>query len=103
MKRKIPPSVQSGLKKLGSDIKKARLRRGIKMALLAERAGISIETLAKIQRGHPGVSMGHYAMVIFGLGMGTDWMNLASIKNDIVGQFIDDSKVPMRARDKKEK
>lgn len=102
MKRAIPVSIQSGLRKLGSDIKKARLRRGLKMELLAQRAGISLETLSKIQKGHPGVSIGHYAGVIFGLGLGTEWMNLASIENDAVGQWIDESKIPKRVRGKKE-
>jgi hypothetical protein len=74
------------------------------MSLLAERAGISQETLSKIQKGHPGVSIGHYAAVIMGMGMGMGmgWMKLASIENDTVGQWIDDSKVPKRVRDKKE-
>ncbi len=70
------------------------------MSLLAERAGISIETLSKIQKGNPRVSIESYAGVILGLGLGVEWMNLASIENDKMGQFIDDSKVPKRVRDK---
>lgn len=101
MKRKLLIPIKNGLKKLGEDIKKARLRRGLKMVVLADRAGISRETLSKIQKGSPGVSIGNYASVIFGLGLDAKWMNLASIEQDSVGQRIDDERLPKRARDKK--
>jgi len=94
-------SVRRGLVRLGSDIKSARLRRGLKMEIVAERAGISRETLAKIQRGDPGVSMGNYAAVIFALGLGTAWMDLASIDQDVAGQALDEQRIPKRARSKK--
>lgn len=99
MKHKPAISVRSGLKKLGEDLKKARLRRRLKMVIIAERAGISRETLAKIQKGDPGVSMGAYAAVIFALGLGTGWMDLADISNDNTGQLLDEEKIPKRARD----
>jgi len=69
------------------------------MTVVADRAGISRETLAKIQKGDPGVSMGSYAMVIFALGLGTDWLDLADIEKDSVGQMLDEERIPMRARD----
>ena len=52
-KMKTPPpiSVRSGLKKLGLALKKARLRRRLPMELVSDRAGISRETLSKIQNG----------------------------------------------------
>lgn len=101
MKRQLPFPIRSGLKKLGDDIRKARLRRSLKMSVLADRAGISIETLAKIQKGNPGVGMGKYAAVIFGLGLGVNWMTLASIENDTMGRMLDEEKMPKRVRDKK--
>jgi len=99
MKRKLPVSIRSGLKKLGNDLKNARLRRRLKMTLVAERAGISLETLAKIQKGNNGVSIGNYAAVIFAIGLGTDWMKLADIENDTMGQMLDEERIPRRARD----
>jgi len=68
------------------------------MSLVAERAGISRETLAKIQRGEPGVSMGHYASVVFALGLGTKWLAFASIENDAVGRMLDEERLPKRVR-----
>jgi len=100
IKRGPSLSVRKGLKRLGEDIKLARLRRRLKMTLVAERAGISRETLAKIQKGDPGVSMGNYAMVVFALGLGTAWMDFANIEKDQMGQILDEQRIPLRARDK---
>lgn len=99
MKRKLPVSIRSGLKKLGEDLKKARLRRRLKMSVVADRAGISLETLAKIQKGNSGVSMGNYAAVIFAVGLGIKWMGLAGIEHDNMGRMLDEERIPMRARD----
>jgi len=101
MKRKFPIAVNSGLKKLGSDLKKARLRRRLKMSVVADRAGISRETLAKIQKGHSGVGIGNYAAVIFAVGLGVDWTNLADIEKDTIGRMLDEERIPRRARDSK--
>ena len=101
MKKGPSISVRHGLRQLGEDLRKARLRRKLKMTVVAERAGISRETLAKIQKGEPGVSIGAYAMVIFALGLGTDWMKLADIEHDKMGQWIDEERIPKRARPSK--
>jgi len=99
MKKKLPISLRRGLKNLGDSLKKARIRRRLKMVTVAERAGVSRETLAKIQRGDPGVSMGNYAAVIFALGLGNEWMNLADITEDKVGQVLDEERLPSRVRE----
>ena len=65
----LPLPVRRLLRKLGSDIRDARLRRRIRAATMAERALISRTTLGKVERGDPGVSMGNYATVLFVLGM----------------------------------
>jgi len=99
MKKRLPLSVKHKLKKLGEDLKKARLRRRLKMSIIADRAGISKETLSKIQKGDSGVAIGSYATVIFAIGLGTDWLDLADIKHDKTGQILDEERIPMRARD----
>lgn len=101
IKRKPSISVRNGLRKLGDDLKKARIRRRLTMAVVAERAGISRQTLSKIQRGDPAVGMGAYAMVSMALGMGTGWMDFADIRNDTWGQIIVDEDLPKRVRARK--
>ena len=99
MKKRLPMSVKNKLKKLGNDLNKARLRRRLKMEVIADRAGISKATLAKIQKGDPGVAIGSYVTVISAIGLGSDWLNFADIKNDKVGLLLDEKRIPMRARD----
>lgn len=99
MKNKLPISVRGELIRLGDSLKKARLRRRLKMVTVADRAGISRETLAKIQKGDSGVAIGSYAAVIFALGLGTEWMRLAEIPKDKVGMALDEDRIPRRARD----
>ena len=81
----IPIPVRKVLKKLGSDIKEARIRRRISMELMAERAGITRPTLAKVERGDTTTSMGIYAKVIFVLGLDENLADIADIRNDKVG------------------
>lgn len=95
-------SVRQSLGKLGDDIRQARLRRRIPMALLAERAMISRATLAKIQQGDPSVAMGNYAAVIFSLGFKTPFSSLLDITNDPVGLALEEESLPKRIRLPKE-
>ncbi len=71
------------------------------MIVVADRAGISRETLSKIQKGDSGVGVGNYASVIFAIGLGVDWTNLADIEKDTMGRMLDEKRIPLRARDMK--
>lgn len=90
--------VSRSLQKFGSDIKSARLRRRLPMALVAERAGISTKTLASIEKGEAGVSLGNVAAVIYALGIGTPFSDLLDQKNDSFGLMLDEERLPKRAR-----
>ena len=91
-------SVRFSLKKLGMDIKTARLRRKLPAALVAERAGISLSTFSKIEKGDVNVSIGNYAAVLFGLGLGTPLGQLVDPSQDTVGLALDLERLPKRAR-----
>ena len=66
------PSTQHALEKAGANIKKARLRRNIRAELLAERAGISVDTLSAVEKSASTVSIGPYAAVLAVLKLDTD-------------------------------
>ncbi len=70
MKKNLPVSVRTGLKRLGESLKNA-------------------------------LGIGNYAAVIFALGLGTKWMNLADITEDPVGQALDEERLPSRVRETK--
>jgi hypothetical protein len=59
-----------GLRKLGRDVRDARRRRRILMALLAGRARISSTTLAKVETGEWAVALGICAAVLHALACG---------------------------------
>ena len=94
----VLPPVAATLRKLGGDIYDARRRRRITMELLAERAGISVITLSKIEKGVSSVSMGGYASVLFSLGMIDRLRNIADASYDLAGQMLVDKRLPKRVR-----
>ena len=94
----LPLPVRRRLRKLGSDIRDARLRRRIRAATMAERALISRTTLSKVERGDPGVSMGIYATVLFVLGMEDGLAELADRKRDGLGLDLLEERLPQRVR-----
>ena len=92
----LPIPVKSALRKLGGDIRDARLRRRIPSAVMAQRAFISRTTLVKVEKGDPGVGLGTYAAVLFALGMLDRLRELASAKTDEIGLALDEERLPKR-------
>jgi transcriptional regulator with XRE-family HTH domain len=92
----LPLPVQRALRKLGSDIRDARRRRRIAMAVLAERALISRSTLTKVERGDPAVSLGIYATVLFVLGMVERLGEVADVRADDLGLSLEEERLPQR-------
>jgi hypothetical protein len=94
----LPIPVRNALRKLGRDIRDARRRRRIPLAIAARRASISQTTLVKLEKGAPGVAMGIYATVLFVLGLAGPLANLADAKNDAVGLQLEEEHLPQRIR-----
>lgn len=93
-----PVPVKKALKKLGNDIRIARIRRRIPMELMAKRASISRTTLTKLEKGDPSVSFGSYAMVIFILGLISNLANLIEATKDELGLDLEAENLPQRVR-----
>jgi hypothetical protein len=94
--------VRNALRKLGTDIRDARLRRRIPTILLANRALIDRKTLRKVENGNPGVAVGTYASVLFVLGMIDRFSDLADARFDNVGLALEEERLPKRIRSKAE-
>jgi len=94
----LPIPVRRSLRKLGQDIRDARLRRRISTTVMSERASISRTTLNKIEKGDPGVSIGNYANVLFVLGMAERLSELADVRTDAMGLELDEERLPQRIR-----
>ena len=98
---RLPFPVTRALRKVGQDISEARRRRRIATELMAQRAGISRGTLAKIEKGDPATSMGNYASVLFVLGMVNRISDLVDSNHDLIGRQIDEENLPKRIRSRK--
>jgi hypothetical protein len=94
----LPSSVRRALAKLGEDIGAARRRRRIAMAIMAQRAFITRKTLARVERGDAGVSIGIYATVLFVLGMVDRLEDLVDSGSDPLGRALADEALPKRIR-----
>ena len=97
-RKQLPLPVRRIVRKLGRDVRDARLRRRIPTAIMAERASISRTTLNKVEKGDPGVSLGIYATVLFVLGLSDRLADLADIRSDTVGLELEEENLPQRIR-----
>jgi transcriptional regulator with XRE-family HTH domain len=95
---KIPIPVLRALRKLGQDVRDARRRRRIPVAVMAERASISRTTLNKVEKGDPGVSLGIYATVLFVLGLAERLGDVADPGTDELGLALEEERLPRRIR-----
>lgn len=89
-KRSAPvfPRNQKVLSLLGENIKLACKRRSYSQSLIAERTGLSRNTVRKIEQGDSTVSIGHYVAVLGVLGMVEDFAKVAS--DDELGRKLQD-------------
>ena len=93
----IMPQTRDILVQMGEQIRLARLRRKLTLELVAERAGISLATLASIEKGTPTVSIGAYAAVLHALNnMDSDLLLVA--KDDELGRKLQHLGLPARKR-----
>jgi len=89
-------AIRKALRKLGADVRDARRRRRLPMALVADRAFTSRATLQRIEQGDPSVGMGIYASVLNALGLLDGLTNLADIASDPMGRTLEEQSLPKR-------
>lgn len=93
----VMPKTRAMLEQMGEQIKLARLRRKISAELVAERAGISRQTVNAIEKGSSTVSIGSYAAVLHALNnLDTDLLLIA--KDDELGRKLQDLGLTTRKR-----
>ncbi len=94
----MPIPVRKALRKLGQDIRDARLRRRIPTAIMSQRALVTRTTLHKVENGDPTVAMGTYSTVLFVLGMTERLAELADARFDRLGLALEEEQLPKRIR-----
>ena len=94
----IPLPAAHALRKLGRDLALARRKRGISTADMAGRLFVSRDTLWRMERGDPSVSMGTLATAAFVLQLHDRLANLASPATDALALSLDERRLPKRIR-----
>jgi transcriptional regulator with XRE-family HTH domain len=92
----LPLAIRRALAQLGEDLQRARKRRRLTTAMVAERAQISRPTLGRVERGDPAVSLGVYATVLWVFGLGDRLGQLVASETDLVGLSLADEQLPQR-------
>lgn len=82
------PAAERQLEALGERLAAARKRRRMTQGTLATRAGISIPTLRKLERGEAGISVAAVVRILQVLGLAADLDRLAA--DDELGRRLQD-------------
>ena len=64
----LPPAAVNALRQLGENLAIARQRRRESQRAWAQRIGVSVPTLIRLEKGDPTVSMGAYASALWLMG-----------------------------------
>jgi transcriptional regulator with XRE-family HTH domain len=79
----MPPAVHALLRELGAHLAMARKRRKQSLKAWAGRIGVAEPTLARMERGDPGVAMGTYATALWLMGRAQALPELAAPQHDL--------------------
>ena len=94
----LPLAARRALLRLGTDISAARRRRRLPLDVVAERALTTRQTVARVERGDPGVAVGTVAAVLFALGLVERLGGVAAPPSDSVGLALEEERLPTRVR-----
>ncbi len=93
----MPPAVAEALGRLGENLAVARVRRKESQRLWAQRLGVSVPTLIRMERGDAGVGMGIYATALWLIGRVAALPEVAAPQHD-QGALEMDVREAMRKR-----
>ena len=94
----MPLPVSHALRKLGRDLALARRKRGISTTDMAERLFVSRDTLWRLEKGDPTVSLGTLATAAFVLQLHDRLAALADPGTDELALSLDEQRLPKRIR-----
>ena len=93
-----PYQIERGLKKLGADLRTARLRRNLTAAEVAQKIGTSRFAVADAEKGKPSSSVAVYAALLWAYGLIDRLADAADPNQDEEGTRLALIHGPARAR-----
>ena len=94
----FPLPARRALQKLGRDLALARRKRRISTADMAARIFVNRDTLWRMERGDPSVSVGTVATAAFVLQLHDRLADLAAPATDALALGLDEGRTPKRIR-----
>ena len=80
--QQLPPATSAAIEKLGADLAVARLRRKESLKTWAQRMGVSVPTLQRLEAGDPGVGIGIVATALWLIQRDGELGTLAAPEHD---------------------
>lgn len=91
-------AVRETFSEVGKSLKTWRMLYKLKAVQVAERAGISLGTLHKIEKGDPSISIGAFLEVLNGLGLLESFAESLDPLNSDLGRMRINENLPKRIR-----
>ena len=92
-----PVEVEEAILRLGRNLRRARLRRRLRIEDVADRIGASRFTVADVERGKISASMAAYAGALWALGLLSQMTDVADPDFDEEGRVLEDARRPTQA------
>lgn len=96
--RRTPPPVRRGLRDVASSAATWRKLRGLTQVQLADRAGVSRDTIVRLERGDGGVSLENLLRILRVLGILDSLPQALDPYETDVGRLRSEEQLPQRVR-----
>jgi transcriptional regulator with XRE-family HTH domain len=97
-----PYQVDQALKRLGGNLRTARLRRRLSLEDVAQKIGIQRQTVSDAEKGNPSTSAAVYMALLWTYDLIGQMEDVANPLQDAEGQALAASREPNRARHNKD-
>lgn len=96
--RTVPPPIRRALRDVADDIATWRKLRGLTQAQLADRSGVSRDTVSRLEGGDGGISLENLLRVLRALGILDSLPKALDPYRSDLGRLRSDEQLPLRVR-----
>tara|TARA_R110002020_G_scaffold443366_4_gene654588 strand:- start:253 stop:594 length:342 start_codon:yes stop_codon:yes gene_type:complete len=93
-----PYQVEQNLKKLGANLRTARLRRNLTAEEVSEKIGVHRHVVSNAENGKPSTTIAVYAALLWAYGLAEQLSLVADPQTDDEGMALERARAPQRSR-----